>query len=96
MIGFVLLLIAPAVIFAYPVLQVVATLYSRGTNRWLSLTPLPIAAWLLWGYFKFRHGGGNLYPIFPILLCPILDAVLLSCILSERAKRFAAPSNPIG
>jgi hypothetical protein len=81
----------PVVIFAYPVLQVIAIIYSRGTLRWFSMLPLPLAALLLWGFIQFRQGAPNtnLYPILPIFLCPMMDLFLVVCIISEWSKRMA-------
>jgi hypothetical protein len=81
----------PVVIFAYPVLQIIAITYSRGTLRWITMLPLPLAAWLFWGFVQFRQGAPNtnLYPILPIFLCPMMDAFLVGCIIAEWSMRMA-------
>jgi hypothetical protein len=86
----------PVVIFAYPVLQIAALIYGRGAVRRLSALPLPVAAWLFWGWIQFRNDAPNmnLYPILPIFICPMMDVYLLVCILSEMAKRATRPKLP--
>jgi hypothetical protein len=89
-------LFVPVVIFAYPVLQIAALIYCRGALRRLSALPLPVAAWLVWGWIQFRNDAPNtnLYPILPIFICPMLNVYLLTCILSEMAKRATKQKPP--
>jgi hypothetical protein len=78
----------------YLPLQIATSIYVRGFRRWITLLPVPFAAWVTWVTIRAVQAESNLAPICMIFCSPVVVLFLIACISAERSNRRLAAALP--